>query len=181
VRALASQESLALAPRPTRAPPRPEAVAARSRALARERALAERAATAAALPPLLPALHASIAAGGGPLTLLASALARRARVRVVTRHATGVRGTAFGFLRAFDRFCNLVLYDVEEQYTVLLRTTREEPDDADEAATGRRGCTVRRQEHRRRHLKQVFLRGENVVLVAVAPAPALAHAGDAVA
>jgi small nuclear ribonucleoprotein (snRNP)-like protein len=164
------QESLASKPPAAPAAPRPEAVAARARALSRQAAVAARAAAAAAAPPLLLALHASLAAGRGPLSLLADALARQARIRVVTRHATGVRGTLHAFLRAFDRFCNLILYDVDETYTVRLRSTREDPRDG----PGARGRTVHKVEPRTRHLKQVFLRGENVVIIALAPAAAAA-------
>jgi small nuclear ribonucleoprotein (snRNP)-like protein len=38
-------------------------------------------------------------------------------VRVVTRHATGVRGVAFAYVKAFDRYVNLILQDVTESYT----------------------------------------------------------------
>jgi small nuclear ribonucleoprotein (snRNP)-like protein len=44
-----------------------------------------------------------------------------ARVRVVTRHATGVRGVAEGELMAYDLYMNLVLRDVTERYTVLIK------------------------------------------------------------
>ena len=158
------EESLADAPPPARAAPRPEAVAARERALSRQAALAARERALLSRPPLLPALHAALAATGGPLTLLAGALERKVRVRVVTRHGRGVRGVAVGFLRAFDRFFNLVLADVEENYTVRLSSVREVagPD----GAPGR-SRVAHTQEHRRRHLKQVFLRGEHVVLVSL--------------
>ncbi|PRW39383.1 U7 snRNA-associated Sm LSm11 [Chlorella sorokiniana] len=85
----------------------------------------------------------------GPMLLLKRCYQERARVRVVTRHARGVRGTSEGTLVAFDKYMNLVLRDVEEQYTVLLRVQRTT------AAGGRervRNC--RQQEHRRRHLRQ---------------------------
>jgi small nuclear ribonucleoprotein (snRNP)-like protein len=172
---VSTQESLASVAPAAPAAPRPEAVAARARALARQAAVAARAAASAAAPPLLPALHASLSAAGGPLSLLAHALARCARVRVVTRHATGVRGTLHAFLRAFDRFCNLILYDVDEAYTVRLRSTRENPRDA----PGARGRTAHTVEHRTRHLRQVFLRGEHVVLISLAPPPAAAAEGAA--
>ena len=174
------EESLAAAPPPVRAAPRPEAVAARERALARQAALASRERALLARPPLLPALHAALAASGGPLTLLSTALERRARVRVVTRHSQGVRGVAVGFVRAFDRFFNLVLADVEEHYTVRLRGVREAA--GADGAPGRSRVAFT-QEHRRRHLKQVFLRGEHVVLVSLAadtpPEPADATAAGA--
>ncbi len=47
------------------------------------------------------------------------------RVRVVTRHACGVRGVAVGSLRSFDKFFNMVLADVEEIYTVMVKEHRE--------------------------------------------------------
>ena len=172
------EESLADVPPPARAATRPEAVAARERALSRQAALAARERALLSRPPLLPALHAALAATGGPLTLLAGALERQVRVRVVTRHGRGVRGVAVGFLRAFDRFFNLVLADVEEHYTVRLRSVREGagPD----GAPGR-SRTAHTQEHRRRHLKQVFLRGEHVVLVSLPPSDVPEHAGAAAA
>lgn len=34
-----------------------------------------------------------------------------------TRHATGVRGVAFAYVKAFDRYVNLILQDVTETYT----------------------------------------------------------------
>lgn len=58
---------------------------------------------------------------GGPLGVLRSWHEQKRRVRVVTRHACGVRGTAVGLLAAYDKFMNLVLQDVHEQYTVLVK------------------------------------------------------------
>ena len=166
------EESLAAAPPAVRAAPRPEAAAARERAVSRQAAVAARERALLARPPLLPALHAAVAASGGPLALLAGWLESRARVRVVSRHGRGVRGVAVGLLRAFDRFFNLVLADVEENYTVRLRSVRETvgPD-----GTPGRSRAAFTQEHRRRRLKQVFLRGEHVVLVSLPP-PELADA-----
>ena len=143
----------------------------------------------------------------GPLTLLKRAYAARARVQVVTRHTTGVRGVATGeaaaavgeaeaeghtsgrqtlkqehrppacaerpparslhtgTLVAFDRYCNLVLREVDETYTVLLKVQR-----------GGRQC--RAQEQRQRHLKQVFVKGQGVVMVSVASEKAAPAGGD---
>ncbi len=60
----------------------------------------------------------------GPLGSLHRWRAAGAVVRVTTRHASGVRGRAVGRLVAFDRFMNLVLQDVTEQYTVRLKVTK---------------------------------------------------------
>jgi small nuclear ribonucleoprotein (snRNP)-like protein len=100
----------------------------------------------------------------GPLLLLKRACADRARVRVVTRHSRGVRGTAVGTLVAFDKYMNLVLRDVEEDYTVLLRLEREQLE------SGKLSRGRRKQERRRRSLKQVFVRGDSVVCVQLPPA-----------
>lgn len=93
----------------------------------------------------------------GPLLQLRGWYTQRQRVRVVTRHERGIRGTATGTLLAFDKHFNLVLRDVQESYTVLLRVER-----------GGRWC--RQQERRHRSLKQVFIAGSSVVVVSLAGA-----------
>ena len=93
----------------------------------------------------------------------------------MTRHATGVRGVAFGYLIAFDRYTNLILQDVTEHYTVRLR--RAEASDATDDGVGVPGTprgkgrvkTKISTDRRTRHVQQVFLRGEQVVSVATSP------------
>ncbi|KAL4856350.1 Small nuclear ribonucleoprotein Sm D-like protein [Chlorella vulgaris] len=105
----------------------------------------------------------------GPLLLLKRCYQQRSRVRVDTRHARGVRGSMEGVLVAFDKHTNLVLREVEERYTVLLRVQRVKPPLP--GGSGReRVRWVRQQEHRRRQLRQVFVRGDSVVLVAAVQA-----------
>lgn len=72
--------------------------------------------------PLLPDIHAAIKEG--PFAMLGQWAATRARVLVVTRHACGVHGRARGTLLAGDRFMNLVLGDVEEEYSVIIKVPR---------------------------------------------------------
>lgn len=120
----------------------------------------------------------------GPLKLLYDCQQQRARVRVVTRHQRGIKGVVIGFLVAFDKHMNMVrswscrylssalfwkytnhasgsaeqiLRDVDEKYAVLLKITRE-------TAPGRQRL-CRKQEQRTRHLAQILLRGESIVLV----------------
>lgn len=95
----------------------------------------------------------------GPLLLLKKLCVEKAPVRVVTRHAKGVRGSCTGTLIVFDKYMNMVLRDVEEDYTVLLRLGRED------AGGGKLKRARHRQERRHRTLKQVFLRGDSVVCV----------------
>jgi small nuclear ribonucleoprotein (snRNP)-like protein len=93
----------------------------------------------------------------GPLLLLKRAYQQKCRVRVVTRHGHGVRGVAEGTLLGFDKHFNMILRDVEEKYTVLLRGV--------ERVAGDKVRRGNRQDHRQRRLKQVLIRGEGVVLV----------------
>jgi len=115
----------------------------------------------------------------GPLMILKRAYEERLMVRLVTRHACGVRGVAVGTLVGFDKHMNLLMRDVEETYTVLLNVCRVLPPRAltisHPPAAGldgppppqqrmRRG---RKQEVRTRKLKQIFVRGDNVVLISL--------------
>ena len=62
------------------------------------------------------------AATSGPTGLLRASVGRP--LWIVTRHRCGMRGVARGTVVAFDRHLNLVLRDVDETYTVLLRVPR---------------------------------------------------------
>lgn len=83
----------------------------------------------------------------GPFSVLWHALQERATVRVVVRRLTTVRGSCVGLLRAFDRHMNLVLVDVAETYSPTMRSQKA------------------RDRHITRFVKQLFIRGDTVVLV----------------
>jgi len=109
-----------------------------------------------------------------PLASLRRWLGDRRRVTVVTRHAAGVRGRAVGTLVAFDRYMNLVLRDVEETYTVIVKVARVKEqqlpaaDPQQQRQTRQRVRWCRKQEHRFRRLDLVMVKGDQVVLVAAA-------------
>ena len=135
-----------------------EQVAAKERAKARaDQFRAQQAAQQEARERHLPTLLDL--AARGPLQLLARAVAEGSRVRVVTRHSHGVRGVAVGHLRAFDRRMNLVLHAADEDYTVMVPCKR-----VSASGLERPG---RRAERRTRHMQQVFVRGDSVVLVSL--------------
>ncbi|CAL8470332.1 g9874 [Coccomyxa elongata] len=163
------------------------ALEALARARARTATVRSRqeAAAAAARPPALQRVAAAVPEG--PLSMLRRACnSREQKVRVVTRHRRGVRGVATGFLRGFDKYMNLLLWDTDEHYTVRLRLERskvvgvpvEDTDDAGgspQQGKMKRGKMERsrlvwKQEKRRRHLQQVLLRGSSIVLVSTVPA-----------
>jgi len=60
----------------------------------------------------------------GPMSRLREWAAAGCRVRVVTRHAAGVRGAAEGTLVSYDKYMNLLLRDVREAYTVIVKVPR---------------------------------------------------------
>ncbi len=109
---------------------------------------------------------------GGPLALLERGMRTRRRVLVVTRHRNGIRGVCCGVVACFDKHFNLVLRDVDEQYSVLHTLTAEDTDGG-----GASGENSHRHEKRgkkklkyyKRHLPQVLIRGESVVLVSLNP------------
>lgn len=131
----------------------------------------------------------------GPLSWLRQHCQTHTRVRVVTRHGCGVRGCAVGFLVGFDKFMNLILKDVEENYTVMVQVPHhytvplhasQGGDKLDQPlALGMAGASEtlevmsvkhkfrwkRRAEQRSRRLHQVLLRGEQVVLISTVAGP----------
>jgi len=115
----------------------------------------------------------------GPLSILKRCLEEGTRIRVWTRGLNDVRGVTTGFVAAFDKHWNMALTDVDEQFTrkrrrkapVLGGEVAKGPDkDAREFRVGESVVKIlmvkKKVEICVRHVPQVLLRGEHVVMVA---------------
>merc|ERR1719452_131373 len=108
------------------------------------------------------------------------------RVKVWTRGVLGTRGVTTGFIAAFDKHWNMALTDVDEQFT--RRRSRKAPVPGGVGAGVLGGGEIRefrvgesvvkilkvkkKVEICVRHVPQVLLRGEHVVMVASSTTPA---------
>ena len=106
----------------------------------------------------------------GPLSLLHDAFVKRQRVRVVIRYINGIRGTLTGYLLAFDKHFNMLLRDVDEVYSPRfvsseLSNVERELKRRQTALTGKFSQCHGEWSVRQRHMKQMLLRGDNVVMV----------------
>ena len=99
----------------------------------------------------------------GPLRVLGIAAADTRRVKVVTRHKNGVRGSMIGSVVLFDRHCNIAMRDADEEFRVRLPRGRKVVRESPRPSVKFRPIT----ETRTRHMHQVLVRGESVVLVSL--------------
>eukprot|EP01041_Mallomonas_annulata_P005104 gene5104-10217_t len=127
----------------------------------------------------------SISLSDSPFALLHLLMKDKVKVRIIIRRLNSLRGTVEGYLRAFDKHFNLVLTDVDERYSIpgsssspLLKTKPVTGNVTDNVT----GTTVRPGRPERelpsssssssasgamkyRHLPQILIRGDNVVLI----------------
>ncbi len=105
----------------------------------------------------------------GPLSLLHTAFTNRYRVRIIIRYVNGIRGTLTGYLLAFDKHFNMILRDVDEVYSP--RNASSENMSNVERELLRRQAAINGNHQRnewsirQRHMKQMMVRGDNVVAV----------------
>lgn len=90
----------------------------------------------------------------GPVRLLTGLMG--ARVRVLTKHARGLRGEAIGTLIAYDKFVNVVMRDVEEKYQVRIMVEK--------SGGGRRP----KLDPRKRSLPLALIKGDSIVCISAA-------------
>jgi len=121
----------------------------------------------------------------GPMSVLQKCVENQTRVKVLTRKLNGVRGTCTGVLIAFDKHWNLAMADVDETYS-RPRNRKPEYDngkkipvknqdkDIDDTflPVERAGESVirvlktrRNTQQCQRHVPQLVLRGEQVILI----------------
>lgn len=118
----------------------------------------------------LDAIGVDKAATETPMQLLKDIMEQQTFARVIVRKHSGIRGRLDGKLICFDKHFNMVLTDVEEVYTPPRSIATQMDQDMD-------GQVV--PDTLTRHLPQVFIRGDNVVLVCRCPAaPACIDKGN---
>ena len=99
-----------------------------------------------------------------PFHLVNDLMQKKARAQVIIRHKSGLRGVLHGYIQAADRHMNLLLIDVDEVSAsfgkkVTLKALRCKLGGKDRNGTNSTPMI-------QRHLDQVLLRGDNIVLVA---------------
>lgn len=121
------------------------------------------------------------------LSMLYHAFQHRLRIRILIRYVNGIRGTLTGRLLAFDQHMNLLLQNAEEVYSPRYMEDEEDSVHRQLSNTEIELQRRRRQQQlphrlpqqqetggtldtthwtvRRRHLRQVMVRGDNVVLI----------------
>jgi small nuclear ribonucleoprotein (snRNP)-like protein len=105
----------------------------------------------------------------GPLSVLHRF--QRQRVRVITRYVNAIRGTLTGTLLAFDKHMNMILRDVVEVYSPRPLDSESKSNVETEIDRRRKVAgeckpeTSKGWSVRQREMKQIMVRGDNVVAV----------------
>lgn len=125
---------------------------------------------------------------GGPWSMLHRLFSKRQRVRVLIRYVNSLRGTLTGYIVAYDKHCNMILRDVDEVYSPRHCSSgsnrgemgkgkeeeKEEPSNLEAEMNRRRSAMEQTRSRkpagtewqlRQRHMKQILVRGDNVVMI----------------
>ncbi len=110
------------------------------------------------------------AVGAGPLSRLHDF--RRQRVRIVIRYVNSIRGTLTGTLVAFDKHLNIILQDVEENYSMRSSDSKKSNVEMEverrQKDAGLMPCQEGEWFGRKRRMKNLLVRGDNVVIISIA-------------
>ena len=125
----------------------------------------------------------------GPLELLRFCRRDGAAVRVVIRHCVGVRGVCDGVPVAFDRHMNIVLRNVTEWYVPFrtlsnggitesrsqrkkrkkkalnVKEVQSDEQSSGDVTLSTAVCGHVTQDAITRHLEQLFIRGDNIIMI----------------
>jgi small nuclear ribonucleoprotein (snRNP)-like protein len=104
----------------------------------------------------------------GPFCVLHTAFVNRQRIRVLIRYVNGIRGTLTGYLIAFDKHFNMILKDVNEVYSPCFSSSN--LSNVERELRRRQTAVMYNDQQyewsvRERHMKQMMVRGDNVVMV----------------
>ena len=96
----------------------------------------------------------------GPLSILKRCFLEQRRVKIWIRRINGIKGTCEGYLEAFDRHLNVVLSDVNEDFSMFDRYELV-------PSSGKRLRKKVILKPRKRYFKRIFVRGDNIAMVGI--------------
>ncbi|KAF2075308.1 hypothetical protein CYY_003385 [Polysphondylium violaceum] len=96
----------------------------------------------------------------GPLNVLKKALEMKKRIKIIIRGVKSIRGYCVGYIVAFDKHWNIILRDVEEEYTIVQYIDNNIP-----AASIDEKPTTKVYKQIKKHYGQLFIKGDTIVSV----------------
>ena len=119
----------------------------------------------------------------GPLSMLKKCLDEKRRVVVLLRRVNGLRGKIVGWLKAVDKHLNIVLMDVKETFIPMemeASMTRDRKKNGPSKTNSFSVLFPTKTDHelflQERHMEQVLIRGDNIVLIYPLPKGRMAAA-----
>jgi small nuclear ribonucleoprotein (snRNP)-like protein len=110
-------------------------------------------------------MNSKYGANGGPLAFLLNCFERRSHVCIVLRRSQGLRGRVVGVLEAFDRHLNVVLGRASIQDSVNGMENGDQKVECQSAMLTREEEPWMPEPQPPRYVRQLFVRGDNVVAI----------------